>query len=225
MEERGSFLARLARGSPPQEIREHRRGQGLGCGKIGLSFMGYERARGEKLSPHPRGKGHLCGPAAGWVGPRLCVARRGSNKPFCRDAAWLGGLPLGAGTQGNAGCLRTSWGCQVVLDCGAAKRGSKTANLSPAPFPLQVSALRREGVAGRSCPKRALSAAFSLLRFPHRVPGQGCVQPPRTASPFLLVHPRGHRAPEPWGLEAQDQLGMEAVDPKSPSVCVSTVTG
>lgn len=162
--------------------------------------------RGEKNPPDSLGErvtSAVLRPAG--VGPRLCVARRGSNKPFCRDAAWLGGLPLGAGTQGNGG-LHTSWGCQVVLDCGAAKRGSKTANLSPAPFPLQVPALRTEGVAGRSCPKSPLRCFFPSS-LPAPGPGGG-VRPAATdREPFPTCPPKGSPSAGTLGTRGARPIG------------------
>lgn len=84
LEERGSLAPRPPKGFPPEQgvSRVLRLGEAipgsLDCG----------RAREAPLALLERG--HLCGPRPAGVGPRLCVAGRGSGRPLCRATPWAG---------------------------------------------------------------------------------------------------------------------------------------
>lgn len=129
----------------------------------------------------------------------------------------LGWEGLGARTQSNIGCLRIERGC-LVWTAGLKKRGSRTADRSAAPLQLRFFAKPRsprssqhrgKGGAGRSCEGRDLSIAFSLLRIPHPVPGEGCFQLSPDLGPLPACPPRGPPSAGTMGhLEAHNQLGI-----------------
>lgn len=132
-------LAQGARASPTetiqgvstQESMENRAwAVGFGYGKQPHA----PRAVGgrEETLPALLGRGHLCGPAAGWGGAAPLCGRAGLEPAFPQSHAlcWEG---LGAATPSNARCLRTSRGPRAVMDCGAGKKDSRTADRSRAP--------------------------------------------------------------------------------------------
>lgn len=177
-------------------------------------LRGLGESEKRKTLPAPLGRGHLCGLAAGWGGAAPLCGRAGLEPAFLQALGWEG---LGARTQSKAGCLRISRGVWAVLDCGAAKRGSRTADRSTAFPQLRFLAEPRsprssqhhgKGGAGRSCAERALSIAFSLLRNQHRVPGEGCFQQPPDVGRLPACPPPGPPSARTVGLEAHDRWGI-----------------
>lgn len=181
--------------------------------RLGEAITGsLDCGRAREAPPALLGRGHLCGPAAGWGGAAPLCGRAGLE-PASLQRHSVGWERLRARTPSNARSLRTSRGVLSVLDARAGKEGSRTADRSRAPlpktpFPFAKNLSRRSprlrlGGWGRAVWSRAnLFRLFSLLRIPLR--GRGCFQPPPELQP-LPACPRGPRRgpggprPRGWG--------------------------
>lgn len=183
-------MRRPSKGSDPGKRGGQSVGRGLRLREIAPRSSECGRARRETL-PALLGRGHLCGPAAGWGGAAAFVwPGRALASPSAELLSRLGVArswhseqrPVSAHFEGRLGCSGLRGWEKGHWDCRSLK------GPSPNPFLGQVSETRafdsaREGGAGRSCPEQALFAGFSLLRIPHWVLGEGCFQlPPNLGS-------------------------------------------
>lgn len=189
LQERGSLAPRPPKGSPPEQGANR-------VLRVGEAIPGsLDCGRAREAASALLGRGHLCGPAAGWGGAAPLCGRAGLEPASLQRVGWE---RLRARTPSNARRLRTSRGVLSVLDGPAGKEGSRAADRSRAPLPSPLRLCQESEPEGSPAPPGRVGPGgvvqskplSPLFPSPHPAPGEGCFQPPPELQP-LPACPRG----------------------------------